>query len=151
MKRILIATDGSQAADDAVSFGLDLAVRHGAAAVVVHVVPTVDFVPVLGGFGLVGAQAHEPYPGDVRMLEEAGAEAAARGVPVEAKLLTGDTVDEIVAYADSCDVDLIVVGSRGHGTIAGVLLGSVSRGILGETKRPALIVRGAAVPAAAAA
>jgi len=150
MKRILIATDGSQAADDAVSFGLDLAVRHGAAAVVVHVVPTVDFVPVLGGFGLVGAQAHEPYPGDVRMLEEAGAEAAARGVPVETKLLTGGTVDEIVAYADSCDVDLIVVGSRGHGPVGSALLGSTSLGVLHEAHRPVLVVRGATVAANAA-
>ena len=56
-------------------------------------------------------------------------------------LLRGDTVDEIVAFADSHDVDLIVVGSRGRGAISGALLGSVSRGILGESKRPVLIVR----------
>ena len=60
-------------------------------------------------------------------------------------MLRGETVDEIVAYADSHDVDLIVVGSRGHGTIASALLGSVSRGVLGESKRPALIVRASAV------
>jgi len=65
-------------------------------------------------------------------------------------LLRGDTVDEIVAYADSHDVDLIVVGSRGHGGLASALLGSVSRGILGESKRPVLIVRAAAVAALAA-
>ena len=64
-------------------------------------------------------------------------------------MLRGDTVDEIVAYADSCDVDLIVVGSRGHGAIASALLGSVSRDILGESKRPVLIVRAAAVAAPA--
>ena len=149
MKRILIATDGSQAAGDALSFGLDLAVRHEAEAVVVHVVPAVDFVPVLGGFGLVGAQAHEPYPGDVRMLDEAKLEAAACGVPVETRLLTGDTVDEIVAYADSCDVDLIVVGSRGHGVVGSALLGSISLGVLHEAHRPVLVVRGTPVAAAA--
>ena len=69
------------------------------------------------------------------MLEEAAAEAAARGVPVETKLLTGDTVDEIVAYADSCDVDLIVVGSRGHGAVGSALLGSTSLGVLHEAHR----------------
>ena len=42
------------------------------------------------------------------------------------------------------NVDLIIVGSRGHGTIATALLGSVSRGILGESKRPVLVVRGGA-------
>ena len=59
-------------------------------------------------------------------------------------MLRGDTVNEIVAYADSHDVDLIVVGSRGHGAIASALLGSVSRGVLAESKRPVLIVRAAA-------
>ena len=57
------------------------------------------------------------------------------------------SVDEIVAYADSHDVDLIVVGSRGHGAIAGALLGSVSLGLLGESKRPILIVKAATVAA----
>jgi nucleotide-binding universal stress UspA family protein len=60
------------------------------------------------------------------------------------KLLRGDPVDEIVAYADTVDADLIVVGSRGHGAVASALLGSVSRGILREARRPVLVVRGAA-------
>jgi nucleotide-binding universal stress UspA family protein len=46
-----------------------------------------------------------------------------------------------VAYADLVDADLIVVGSRGHGSISGALIGSVSRGVLHGTKRPVLIVR----------
>ena len=79
------------------------------------------------------------------MLEDAAAIAAERGLVSTTALLTGDTVDEIVAFADSHDVDLVVVGSRGHGAIANALLGSVSRGILRESMRPVLVVRGAAV------
>jgi nucleotide-binding universal stress UspA family protein len=56
--------------------------------------------------------------------------------------LIGDTVDEIVAYADNIDADLTVVGSRGRGPIASALFGSVSRGVLAESKRPVLVSRG---------
>ena len=86
---------------------------------------------------------------DPLLLEEAAAVAAEHAVLSTTAMLRGDTVDEIVAYADSHDVDLIVVGSRGHGTIASALLGSVSRGVLAESKRPVLIVRAAPVAAPA--
>ena len=43
MKRILIATDGSAAADEAVELGVELARDEGAEAILVHVVPTADW------------------------------------------------------------------------------------------------------------
>ena len=70
----------------------------------------------------------------VRIAEELGLE-------TRAELLAGDPAKEIVAYADSVDADLIVIGSHGYGAISGVLLGSVSRGVLHRTTRPVLIVR----------
>jgi nucleotide-binding universal stress UspA family protein len=65
-------------------------------------------------------------------------------------LLAGSPADEIVAYARSIDADLIVVGSRGRGAVAGALLGSVSRGVLRQARRPVLVVRGVEVPTKAA-
>ena len=112
--------------------------------------PALDVVPA-SGLGVAAAFPHEPSELDRTMLVDAAAVAAEHGIVATTVLLPGDTVDEIVAYADSHDVDLIVVGSRGHGAIAGALLGSVSRGILAESQRPVLIVRAAAVPAQAAA
>ena len=144
MKRILVATDGSPSSTEAVAFGVELASEHAAELIFVHVVPTLDVVPATG-FGMGGAFPHEPSKHDHVLLEEAAAVALEHGVLSTTAMLRGDTVDEIVAYADSHDVDLIVVGSRGHGAIAGALLGSVSRGVLGESKRPVLIVRAAAV------
>ncbi len=147
MKKILIATDGSDSGHEAVELGLELAEEQDACAHVVHVTPTVDVMPY-SNFGFIAPSLpHEFDERDYEPLERALELAAGKGMRIETKLLKGRPADEIVAYADSIDADLIVVGSRGHGAFASALIGSVSRGVLRETRRPVLIVRGA--PAAA--
>ena len=153
MKKIVIATDGSAPAFEAVEFGLELAAEHGAEAAFVHVAPSLDFLPPVA-IGYAAAPAtvhHELTETDREPLRAALELAAERGVDATCELLAGDPVDEIVAYADSVDADMIVVGSRGHGAIASALLGSVSRGVLHEARRPVLVVRGSRVPAGVAA
>jgi nucleotide-binding universal stress UspA family protein len=108
MKRILVATDGSASSAEAVTFGVELAAEHEAEIMFVHVVPAVDVVPV-AMFGMGGAFPHEPSPEDQTLLDDAAAVAAEHGVVSTTALLKGDTVDEIVAFADSHDADLIVV------------------------------------------
>jgi len=149
MKRILIATDGSAGGHEAVELGLDLASEHDSKVFVVHVVPTVDVAPLSGGFGMAAGSLHEITDYDRAPIEDALVSADERGVPVTAELLRGNTVEQIVDFADSHDVDLIVIGSRGHGAIVSAVLGSVSLGVLRETRRPVLVVRAASVPAAA--
>jgi CPA2 family monovalent cation:H+ antiporter-2 len=148
MKKILIATDGSPAAVEAVELGLELAAEHGSEVIFVHVAPAADVIP-FAGLGMTGSLPHEPNDLDRAPLDAAVALAEEHGVVATTKLLTGNVVDEIVAYADSLDADLTVVGSRGYGVIAGTLLGSVSRGVLRESKRPVLVVRGLAAEALA--
>lgn len=145
METVVIATDGSPASREAVEFGLDLAAEQNAEAVLVHVVPAVDLLPTVG-FGMSAAQQHEPSDEDRRSLDEARAQAAEHEIEAQTVLLLGNPVDEIVAYADSVDADLIVVGSRGHGALASAVLGSVSRGVLHEARRPVLVVRDVHVP-----
>ena len=146
MKKILIATDGSPSAAEAVDFGLELATEQDATPVFVHVVPAFDVLPA-GGLAPTAAVPHEEQAEDWSPLEEAEKKATALGIDTLKKLLRGEAADEIVAYADSIDADLIVVGSRGHGAFKSALLGSVSRAVLHEARRPVLVVRGAHAPA----
>jgi nucleotide-binding universal stress UspA family protein len=146
MKKILIATDGSPSATEAVELGLELSAGQDAVAVFVHVVPAFDTLPA-GGFAPTGAVPHEVCAEDWVALVHAKKQADERGLVAEKTLLVGDPADEIVAYADSIDADLIVVGSRGHGGLKSALLGSVSRSVLHEARRPVLVVRRDGKPA----
>jgi nucleotide-binding universal stress UspA family protein len=141
MKTILIASDGSPSARQAIELGLELAEEEEAQPIFVHVAPTKDVLPVMG-IGMVPVSVpHELEEADRASLDDAVRLAEERGLEAETRLLTGNPAREIVAYADLVDADLIVVGSRGHGSISGALIGSVSRGVLHGTKRPVLIVR----------
>ena len=141
MNKIVIATDGSPSALQAVELGLELAAEQEAEPIFVHVAPSTEVLPVTGfAMGPVTVP-HEPAEHDLEPLHEAVRLAEERGLRSVTKLLLGDAARKIVEFADSIDADLIVVGSRGHGAFSGALLGSVSRGILHAAERPVLIVR----------
>jgi len=144
MKKILIATDGSPASGEAIGFGLELAREHEAEVTFVHVVPVLDasFANAVSVSATVPRKIGEL---DRRPLDEALALAAEQEIEAKGELLWGLPMDEIVAYADTIDADLIVVGSRGRGLLATTLLGSCSRGVLHEARRPVLVVRHAEV------
>jgi nucleotide-binding universal stress UspA family protein len=144
MERILIATDGSPSALEAVEFGLDLAEEHGAWPFFIHVAPAVEVLPTAGAtFGLAASVPHEPDEHDEAPLEAAAQLAAERDIDSVTKLASGDPVEEIVRYANTIEADRIIVGSRGHGAVTSVLLGSVSRGVLHRAHCPVIVVRGA--------
>lgn len=144
MKRILVATDGSPAALEATRFGIELAAEHDAELVIAHAVRELDVVPATV-LQIGGVFPHEPTTHDHELLEDAAALAAEHGVTATTVLLRGDTVDELVRYAAAREVDLVVVGSRGRGAVAGALLGSVSQRLLQEAGRPVAVVHAAAV------
>jgi Universal stress protein family len=54
--------------------------------------------------------------------------------------LEGDAAEQIVELARARDAAMIVVGSRGHGAVAGALLGSVSSPVIHRSDRPVLVV-----------
>ena len=147
MKQILIATDGSPSAQEAVDVGLELAKEQGADVTFVHVTPADEF---RGGRVGTHALTHwEEIDESEIALKEAAEAAEATGVSYALERISGETVETIVALADTKNADMIVLGNRGRNAITAALLGSVSQGVLRQAKRPVLVVKGARTPAEA--
>jgi nucleotide-binding universal stress UspA family protein len=137
-KALIVGVDGSEGSCAAVDEAIDLAGDLDA---------TIAFVfvrkppPAILG---------DPYyqravTADLARARSAVAEAvetAARaGIEADAEILEGDPADELVSFADNCDADMIVVGSRGHGALAGAVLGSVSRSVSQHANRPVVVAK----------
>jgi nucleotide-binding universal stress UspA family protein len=71
-----------------------------------------------------------------RLARELGATAEALPVPDRA-----DVTETLVGIAEERDAAALVVGARGLGRVKSALLGSTSRGVLHDAKRPVLVVR----------
>jgi nucleotide-binding universal stress UspA family protein len=64
------------------------------------------------------------------------------GLEVVTEVLRGRPATAIVDAAKAFDADLVVVGSRGHGTVGSMLLGSVSAEVVDHATVPVLVARG---------
>ena len=151
MQTILIATDGSPEAREAIAYGIELAAEQHAKAVLLQVIPPVDWTQLDRGAVI------RPIPEELVLRRRIAADEAdelesRHDVEVSFEVVAGMPAEEIVAYADAIDADLIVLGSRGRGALASALLGSVSNAVLQSARRPVLVVRGKTVgpPAPAA-
>ena len=152
MRALLVATDGSPAAGAALDEAIALAAETG-----VDVAAITVWRALQGDFGLA-------YPSAAMLddlldaerthaestLENAVARAAAAGVRIRTRLATGDPAEQICAYAREVDARLVAVGTRGHGSVASLLLGSVSNAIIRQAPCPVLVVRESAPRATSA-
>ncbi|HSS74331.1 MAG TPA: universal stress protein [Gaiellaceae bacterium] len=136
MKQILVATDGSENGRYALEGAVELAAAAGAKLTVVYVRNAP--LPVLGEPVYQRSLSVELRHANEVMAIATGL-AHTAGVEAETEVLEGDPAKRIVELARVRDVDLIVVGSRGLGTITGTLLGSVSRDVLHHADRPVLV------------
>lgn len=76
-----------------------------------------------------------------KVLQETVAEIGDLPMEIHKEILEGDPAEAILKVADTRKSDLIVMGSRGLGRLAGLLLGSTSQKVVSHAKCPVLIVR----------
>ncbi len=144
--RVLVATDGSKCSGVAVDLVAGLEWPEGTEIHVVEAVPS--GVAVFGGpwppitpvdTGAIDQDIREQAG---RNLSEAAATLAGPGRSVETVALAGRAADTIISIAEQTEAELIVVGSRGHGTLETMLLGSVSSEVIDHAHVPVLVARG---------
>lgn len=140
MKRILVGVDGSEASLKAAKWAVDLAAATEATVTYAYsIVPVVYpaemmWVPTIE-FERAQLQASEKVLGQMR-------ETTARaGVGIETITLHGPAAEAIADEAKARAYDLVAVGSRGHGAVKRLLMGSVASRLVHICERPVLVVR----------
>jgi len=113
-KSVLVATDGSETASEAVRVAMELAKALGAT---LHVVSVYQSGPKAS---LRVNELSGPYPGSVdtlsiadTLLEGIASHAGTQGIETETHAVSGNVADRIVGIAEKHHVELIVVGNKG--------------------------------------
>jgi hypothetical protein len=138
MRKIVVGTDGSEAALDALRWAYDEARLAHAELVVVH---SWEY-PYTDGTGTVDLRKKMRHDAASQLDADTArlaTRAAADGVVVVTRLLEKLAAQALVE--EGADADLIVVGSRGRGGLSSLLLGSVSRAVVQHSPCPVAVIR----------
>ncbi|HET9852031.1 MAG TPA: universal stress protein [Candidatus Limnocylindrales bacterium] len=144
--RVLLAHDGSPGAAEAASLVAALAWPEGSSVRVVAVVePPIAMLPSvplaaapLAAFPEIEAQIAEHLKDEVRGVVE---QLRGAGIAAEGEVVPGRPGTILVDEARELGADLVVAGSRGHGSIASLVLGSVSAELVDQAPCPVLVAR----------
>jgi nucleotide-binding universal stress UspA family protein len=127
IRRILLGYDGSEGSEKAVALATSMAQRYGATVIVCHA---------------FGNMPMTTKPSEVYRLVNPLVERLAKlGVTTETVIPDDLPAEGILRAARENDADLIMLGSRGRGTFANLLLGSTAERVLRFAKIPVLIAR----------
>ncbi|MBO4208767.1 universal stress protein [Micromonospora echinofusca] len=137
---VVVGVDGSELSELAVAFAAEEAARRQTRLVAVHAwlnpapVGPGDVLPLVYDVDALRSE-------EERVLAEAVAGLAERypQLTVEQRLVRG--APKRVLVQESAEAQLVVVGARGHGGLAGMLLGSVSHAVLHQAHCPVVVVR----------
>lgn len=139
--KILLAVDGSDYTNRMLSYLTTHKewANAGHAFTVFHaVLPVPHRAAAFAGPDIV----HGYYEDDARVvLEPVRALLARNGIEARFEHCIGHPAEEIASFAQNGQFDLVMMGSRGHGTLTNLVLGSVATKVLAACTVPVLLVR----------
>ena len=136
-RKILVGYDGSEAGNKAFDSALELAKSHNAELYVL----TISRPPEIGDDVETEAVIENSREYHRKLLVPLRRKTDQAGVKGHFEVAVGHPAEQIISNADRHQVDLIVVGDRGHSKFARLLLGSVSKTVVQYADRPVLVVR----------
>lgn len=137
--KILLATDGSENARRAADEAAGIAGEFSSHVILVYIINT---PPSQSRMAKANFDVHSLLEEDARSEIRGTMDVFDKeGLPYTLKVAIGDPAAEIIEIAGKERADLIVIGSRGLGTIKGVLMGSVSQKVAQHASCPVLIVK----------
>jgi nucleotide-binding universal stress UspA family protein len=137
-KNILVATDFSPAADQAVEYAASLARRYGSAIYLTHVV-TLDGYPLISPEYV--AMSLEKKRAAVQMqFSEILKSGELTGIPFKTVAREGNLWPTIEESIKMFDIDMVIVGTHGAGAVEKMLLGSGAEEIFRKANVPVLTI-----------
>ena len=145
MPGIVVGVDGSDHSHRALIWAMRQAAQQQVPLTVLAVRPD-PVRPVTGVYWGVHAYPEDAHNPEVvrkaiqAIVEQAGNEIGKTAAQATVNVVTGDPAEELVKA--SRDADMIVVGSRGSGGFASLLMGSVSSKVAHHAACPVVVIRG---------
>lgn len=143
MKKILVPFDGSGYSEKAYEKALEIAEKFESELIVMTVIQSK--ITDSSGMSLTRMQEiqDEDEESATTMLKTLEGRAAVKNIPFSIKIVHNPSSSKaIVGYADSHNIDLVVMGSHGRTGFRKIVLGSVASGVVGHTKCSVLITNG---------
>lgn len=137
--RVLVPVDGSECALHAAEF----AARNLGSAPEIHLLTVRPPIPYPRAVAVIGQERVQEYYEDEgrAALRDARELLDREGRTYTAGIRLGDPARTIADYAAEAAVDLIVMGTRGRGGIAGLVMGSVAMKVVHLAKAPVVLVK----------
>jgi nucleotide-binding universal stress UspA family protein len=142
MTRILVATDGSEGANHAIDYAARWAKSTGADLLIVNVIGSLPEKLLRSFTHAQHAWLDELFESlSAETLTEARDRARSAGAgTIELESRTGEAAPTIIDIAREKGAEAIVIGRRGIGQVAGLLLGSVSQKLVSLAPLPVIVI-----------